>query len=143
MVIKKVIPSHLLDTNVCISLLRGGDVGIRVFEKIRTFQVGELAVASITVAELAHGAERSTRTTECKRVRSLLKDFAVLDFDESCAWIYGKLRQKLTSDGQMIGGMDLLIASVALNHQLTLVTHNTGEFSRIETLRLEDWEGSR
>ena len=138
---KKVAPTHLMDTNLCISLLRGGDVGKRIFEKIRTFQVGELAVASITVAELAFGAERSTRHTEVKRVRNLLKDFVVLDFDESSAWIYGKLRQKLTSEGQMIGGMDLLIASVALNHQLILVTHNTREFARIETLGLEDWEG--
>lgn len=141
MVVKKVIPSHLLDTNLCISLLRGGDVGKRIFEKIRTFQVGALAVASITVAELAFGAERSARTTEIKRVRSLLKDFVVLDFDECSAWIYGKLRQKLTMDGQMIGGMDLLIASIALNHELTLVTHNTREFARIQSLKLEDWEG--
>ena len=137
---KKVVPSHLLDTNLCISLLRGGDVGRGVFEKIRCFQVGELAVASVTVAELAYGAERSTRASESKRVRDLLKDLVILDFDESCAWVYGKLRQKLTSDGLMIGGMDLLIASIALNHRLTLVTHNTREFARIKSLKLEDWE---
>lgn len=139
---KKVIPSHLLDTNLCISLLRGGDVGNRIFGKIQTFQPGELAVASVTVAELAFGAERSTRNSESKRVRRMLKDLVVLDFDESSAWIYGELRQKLTNDGQMIGGMDLLIASVALNSQLTLVTHNTREFARIKTLKLVDWERS-
>jgi tRNA(fMet)-specific endonuclease VapC len=42
--------------------------------------------------------------------------------------------------GQLIGPYDLMIAAIALTHSLTLVTHNTKEFSRVPGLKLEDWE---
>ena len=51
-----------------------------------------------------------------------------------------EIRRALERKGEMIGPHDLQIAAVALRHNLTLVTHNTREFSRIAALRLEDWE---
>ena len=51
-----------------------------------------------------------------------------------------EIRRVLEREGQIIGPHDLQIAAVALQHDLTLVTHNTGEFARITALRLEDWE---
>ncbi|WP_442921628.1 PIN domain-containing protein [Microcoleus sp. Aus8_D2] len=54
--------------------------------------------------------------------------------------MYGEIRAQLAASGTPIGPNDLLIASIALANNLILVTHNTREFSRVEGLRLEDWE---
>ena len=52
----------------------------------------------------------------------------------------GELRTRLALIGWPIGPYDVLIAGQALARQLILVTHNTGEFGRIEGLTVEDWQ---
>jgi tRNA(fMet)-specific endonuclease VapC len=69
-----------------------------------------------------------------------LNRFISLPFDDQSAIIYGQIRAQLVASGTPIGPNDLLIASIALANNLILVTHNTREFSRVEDLRLEDWE---
>jgi tRNA(fMet)-specific endonuclease VapC len=64
-----------------------------------------------------------------------------LPFDDLCAEHYGSIRTDLRRSGGAIGPNDLLIAATARAHDLTLVTHNTGEFSRVVGLRSEDWQG--
>lgn len=133
-------PKYLLDTNVCICLLRGGTQAKQVFRKIEALNVGDLAISTVTTAELAFGAERSGRQQEKDRVVSLLSDLEILPFCQKSAWIYGQIREKLASEGNIIGAMDLLIAATAIHHDIVLVTHNIKEFSRIEPLNFEDWE---
>src|SRR5207302_1323483 len=71
---------------------------------------------------------------------TFLAPFSSLPFDDACAVKCAEIRRALERKGEMIGPHDLQIAAVALRHNLTLVTHNTREFSRIAALRLEDWE---
>ena len=52
---------------------------------------------------------------------------------------YGAMR-KLAGAGTPIGPCDLQVASIALANNITLITHNTREFQRVEGLSLEDWE---
>ncbi len=61
-------------------------------------------------------------------------------FAGAAAEAYGRLRAELARRGTPIGPNDLMIAAIALAQDLTLVTHNTAEFSRVPGLRLEDWE---
>jgi tRNA(fMet)-specific endonuclease VapC len=72
--------------------------------------------------------------------QDFLNRFISLPFDDQSALIYGQIRAQLAASGTPIGPNDLLIASIALANNLILVTHNTREFSRVEGLRLEDWE---
>ncbi len=72
--------------------------------------------------------------------QQFLNLFASLPFDDEAAEVYGKIRAHLATQGTPIGANDLQIASISLEYNLTLVTHNTGEFSRVPGLRLEDWE---
>ena len=65
--------------------------------------------------------------------------FRSLPFDSACVPHYARLRDTLERDGQIIGGNDMLIAAIALAHDLTVVTHNGGEFKRVPDLRVEDW----
>ena len=63
----------------------------------------------------------------------------VLVFDAQAASVHGKVRAELERSGRPVGAMDLMIASHARSPDVTLVTNNTREFERIESLRLENW----
>lgn len=73
-------------------------------------------------------------------VRAFLARFAVLPIGGAESEQYGLLRSDLAKRGLPIGPNDLWIAAVALANGLTLVTHNTAEFSRVAGLTLEDWQ---
>jgi len=66
--------------------------------------------------------------------------FMSLPFNDSAAEHYGRLRALLQRQGNLIGPNNLLIASIALANNVTLVTHNTAEFSRVTGLQIEDWQ---
>lgn len=87
------------------------------------------------------GAMRSnhpSRTLE--RQQEFLKQFISLPFGDETAILFGKIRAQLARAGTPIGAYDLQIAAIALVNDLTLVTHNTREFERVEGLQIEDWE---
>ena len=67
------------------------------------------------------------------------KELRSLDFDESAAAAYGRLRSSLEAGGTPVGPNDMLIAAQAISADLILVTANEREFSRIEGLRIENW----
>ena len=70
----------------------------------------------------------------------LCQQFVSVPFDDQSAETYGRIRADLAAKGTPIGPNDLLIAAIARTHSLTLVTHNTAEFSRVAGLTLEDWQ---
>ena len=95
----------------------------------------------MVVYELRHRAESSSDPArEHAKLDAFLEPFTSLPFDDACAKKCAAVRRELERAGQTIGPHDLQIAAVALQHDLTLVTHNTREFARISGLRLEDWE---
>ena len=91
--------------------------------------------------KLRYGAQRSSDPAgEHSKLDLFLNPFTSVPFDDQCARRCAELRAELESKGNVIGPHDLQIAAIALQHQLTLVTHNSREFSRISGLKLEDWE---
>ena len=73
------------------------------------------------------------------QLADLLREVHVLDFYSACAERFGEVRGTLLQKGLTVSRMDLLIASVAMVHDLTLVTHNTADYQNIPGLRLDDW----
>ena len=132
-------PLYLLDSNVCIVYLKGrSEVLHRRFDEIDSHLV---AVCSVVKAELFYGAKRSNNPAKALQEQRLFLDqFVSFPFDDVCSDIYGNIRADLAGLGTPIGANDLLIAAIALAHNLILVTHNTREFGRVERLQLEDWE---
>jgi len=74
-----------------------------------------------------------------QKIADLLEDVQVLNFDHACAERFGKVRGTLLRQGISVPTADLMIAAVALVHDLTLVTNNTADFQNIPGLRLDDW----
>lgn len=131
---------YLLDTNACVQCLRTKGNPL-VPARLATHPPGDIALCSVVVAELRYGAERSADPPkEHARIDAFVSQFVSLPFDDAAARIFGTVRHTLTAAGQKIGPYDTLIAAIALAHNLTLVTHNTAEFSRVAGLTLEDWE---
>lgn len=128
---------YLLDTNVIIGLLK--DDRSALARRARHEHLDDLATSSIVVQELFFGAFKSRRPTINLAVFDSLK-FPVLDFDRDDARQAGVIRAELSTRGVPIGPYDVLIAGQAVARDLTLVTRNTREFSRVPGLRLADWE---
>ena len=130
---------YLLDTNACIRVLNRSSEPL--IGRLRSHAPSEIRISSVTRAELLYGARRSVRVAENLRLLdSFFSPLISLPFDDACAEEYGALRASLAATGRPIGPNDLLIAATALAHDLTLVTHNLREFSRVPSLKLEDWE---
>jgi tRNA(fMet)-specific endonuclease VapC len=130
---------YLLHTNACIRVLNGSSAPL--VARLRSHAPSEIRISSVTRAELLYGARRSARVAENLRLLAMFfAPLVSLPFDDACAEEYGALRASLAGAGRVIGPNDLLIAATALAYDLTLVTHNLREFSRITGLKLEDWE---
>jgi tRNA(fMet)-specific endonuclease VapC len=126
----------LLDTNVLIHAVRGHPPDVRAH--LRQESPDDVAVSSITIAELWYGAEKSDQAARKRAAwEAVLAPFQVIAFDRVAAEQHARIRHILRH--KPIGERDLLIASIALAHDLTLVTHNAAEFSRVPQLRVEDW----
>lgn len=131
--------TFLLDTNVCIDYLRGKAVGVR--KRMGSLLPGDIVLCSIVKAELFYGAMKSANPPMAlAKQQPFVSPFASLPFDDSAAEQYGRLRAALEKQSALIGPNDLLIASIALANNVTLVTHNTDEFSRVPGLQMEDWQ---
>jgi len=130
---------YLLDNNTCIVHLKQKASAVSARLKIHSPQ--DLAVCSVVKAELYYGAMKSQNQARTLAIQQqFLNQFTSLPFDDAAAEIYGRERARLALLGTPIGANDLLIACIALAHNLILVTYNTREFSRVHGLRLEDWE---
>jgi tRNA(fMet)-specific endonuclease VapC len=128
--------SFLMDTNTCSVFMRRPS---NLFHRFIQHS-GRLYVSSVGLSELYSWAYKQNDPSPIlARIHDLLKDVQVLSFDEPCALELGRVRGALLKRGISIGAMDLMIATVALVHDLTLVTHNVADFRDIPNLRIEDW----
>jgi tRNA(fMet)-specific endonuclease VapC len=109
---------YLLDTNTCIRYLNGKNPAVQ--QKMLTIQPSDMVLCSVVKAELYAGGFGSKNPVKTLAERDLFMNvFASLPFDDAAARIYGQERARLQNLGQMIGPNDLLIASIALAHNLT------------------------
>jgi len=127
----------LLDTNIVIYVLKR-----RPAEVLSTFNANasRMAVSSITLAELLHGAEKSSRVSEnLSTIEDFCSRLEVLPYGAKAAQHYGAIRADLEKLGQPIGVNDLHIAGHARSEGLVLVTNNMSAFMRVPALQMENW----
>ena len=128
---------YLLDTTICIDVIKRRPES--VLDRFNE-NAAHLAISSITLAELLHGAEKSSQP---QRTLAVVEDFCsrldVLDYGAKAAQHYGQIRASLEQRGTPIGVNDLHIAAHARSEGLTLVSNNLREFERVDGLLYENW----
>ncbi|HOI66946.1 MAG TPA: type II toxin-antitoxin system VapC family toxin [Thiomonas arsenitoxydans] len=127
----------LLDTHIVIYVIKR-----RPMEVLAAFNANaaRMAISVITLAELLHGAEKSSRpSANLAVVEDFVSRLEVLPYTAKAAQHYGQIRAALERAGEPIGVNDLHIAAHARSEGLTLVTNNAGEFRRVPALQIENW----
>lgn len=128
----------MLDTNICIALIKQKPAN--VVRKFNDYQVGDICISSVTLAELRYGVAKSQfQQKNQAALDNFMMPLEVAFFDETAANMYGVLRASLEQKGTPIGAMDLMIGAHALSKNLTIVTNNVREFNRIPHLVVVDW----
>lgn len=130
---------YLLDTHICIYAIKHRPPEVRArFNRHER----HLAISAVTLAELLYGAEKSAQPAHnLAVVESFAARLEVLPFDARAAAHFGQIRAALQQAGTPIDPYDLMIAGHARSQGLTLVTNNSGEFSRVPGLLVENWVG--
>ena len=128
---------YLLDTNIVIYVIKQRPIkALELFNQ----HAGRMAISVVTLAELVHGAEKSSKPpANLAVVEDFCSRLEVLPYGPKAAYHYGAIRAALEQQGNSIGVNDLHIAAHARSESLTLVTNNTREFTRVRTLALENW----
>lgn len=128
---------YLLDTNIVIYVIKRRPLAVLdVFNR----HAGQMAISSITLAELMHGAEKSAKVdANLNVVEDFVSRLDVLPYTAKAAQHYGSIRAALEKAGTPIGVNDLHIAAHARSEGLVLVTNNMGEFSRVPALQVQNW----
>ena len=128
----------ILDTDTCIYWLKGNE---RIEKKIMQAGLVNILLTVITECELFYGAFKSIKKEKnLSVVKELKKKIQTLHTTEGISYTYGKLKSELENRGQTIDDADLMIASIALSNNATLVTNNAEHFKRIPGLKIENWK---
>ena len=134
--------NYLLDTNICIYIIKKSPE--KVIKKLESIPndkgKNEIYLSSVTVSELYYGVEKSSQLEKnLEALKGFLTPFQIINFDHESAEVFGRVRSDLERRGTVIGPYDLQIASIAIAHDLVLVTNNIKEFKRVDGLNLEKW----
>lgn len=129
--------NFLLDTDTCIYALKHNPA---VLNHLLAQSREDVAVSVITEAELRTGAAKSTSAAKTLRlIENFLRPLAIVEFNSNDATSYAQVRSRLERAGTPIGPLDTLIAAQAVARKLVLVSNNEREFSRVASLRVDNW----
>lgn len=131
---------YLLDTNMLSDLIRHPQG--TVANHIASAGENTVCTSTVVAAELRYGAEKSTSRKIADRVDLVLGALNVLSLEPPADRVYARIRHQLTQRGTPIGANDLLIAAHTLALDLTIVTANESEFTRVSGLKVENWLSS-
>ena len=130
---------YCFDTDTLSAVLKR-DPPLGLIRRLAQVAPEDQFTTTITLGELLYGAARRGSPRLTKRVREVVALASrVLPFDERAAEVYGPLRAELERNGKRLDEPDLRIASIALSHDLTVVTGNVRHFGRVPNLVVENW----
>jgi tRNA(fMet)-specific endonuclease VapC len=135
-------PRFMLDTDTCSYIMKRSHP--QVIKRLQSVAVGDVCMSVVTKAELLYGVEVSPRRAQdAAALAAFLPYVDALALNDDAATHYADIRADLKKRGTMIGANDLFIAAHARAQDLTLVTNNSTEFSRVSGLALENWTLAR
>lgn len=135
----------LLDTDVFSEILRGRDLAVRRTAEAYLRSNGRFTLSVVSVTEIVDGLWRQRLEAHLSRLLEQLEveRHEIIPLDFPAAKLAGMIAGDLHRTGQPVGRADPLIAAIALQAQLPLVTGNTKHFARIQDLgyplQLANW----
>nr|WP_294950481.1 type II toxin-antitoxin system VapC family toxin [uncultured Mucilaginibacter sp.] len=127
---------YLLDTNICIYLLKGL---FAISEKIEAIGQDKFFLSEITIAELKFGAANSDFPDKnAEKIALLQQMFKVIPIFNSLD-IYAREKSRLKKTGRILDDFDLLIGATAISNDLILITRNVSDFERLDGIEIENW----
>jgi len=127
----------LLDSDILIYFLKGK---AETVSNVVKHAPEDLFTSRINYTELLYGAYNSAKIeSNLKVILPFLGQFEILEFDQAAAEIFAKEKARLKKLGTMMADMDLMIASIAIANNLTLITNNTKHFNRVKNLQIDNW----
>ena len=126
---------YLIDSDILIYFLKGKQ---EVVEKLSQIPIDDLYISRINYTELIYGAYNSSKINQnLKVIEPFLESFQILEFTQASSLIFAKEKARLKKSGNIIADMDLMIASIAIENDCTLISNNIKHFDRIQNLELE------
>jgi len=126
----------LLDTDICIELLRGNRT---VLEKNQDSKEDSY-ISFMTVGELLYGAEKSTNPeSNKKKCQAFFRSVSIIYPTISTMEIFAQIKGDLSGRSLLLPDADLLIAATCLQQKSRLVTGNVKHFERFDNLKIENW----
>ncbi len=126
---------YLIDSDILIYFLKGKQ---EVVEKLSQIPIDDLYISRINYTELIYGAYNSSKINQnLKVIEPFLDNFKVLEFTQISSIIFAKEKARLKKNGNIIADMDLMIASIAIENDCTLISNNIKHFNRVQNLELE------
>jgi len=128
----------LIDTDILSYYFKGESNVVRNFEKyLESFEIMELSI--ITYYEIMSGLEAKNAFKQLETFEEFAKDNIVIPLTENSCKISAELYSNLRKKGELIDDIDLLIAGIAIENEMTIVTNNQKHFQRIPGLKIENW----
>ena len=126
---------YLIDSDILIYFLKGKQ---EVVERLSQIPIDDLYISRINYTELIYGAYNSTKIDQnLKVIEPFLENFTILEFTKASSLIFSKEKARLKKSGNIIVDMDLMIASIAIENDCTLISNNIKHFERVQNLELE------
>lgn len=128
---------YLLDTNICVFIMRGKHPEIK--DRLLEVGISECAISEITVGELLYGAHCSGKPDEnIELVKNFCSEFNVISLSVALEE-FARQKARLRNRGELIDDMDMLIGVTAVSEGMTLITDNIRHFERLENIQIENW----
>jgi tRNA(fMet)-specific endonuclease VapC len=124
----------ILDTDIFSEMIKGVNQTVAAHAKTYRRAFGHYTVSAVTVMEIVQGYQQKQAVRQLQAFLTALPSQEVLSFDEADAELAGRIAGELERTGRPIGTADSMIAAVALQHGLELVTGNTAHFQRVQQL---------
>ena len=126
---------YLIDSDILIYFLKGKQ---EVVQRLSQIPIDDLYISRINYTELIYGAYNSSKVDQnLKVIEPFLDNFKVLEFTKASSLIFAKEKARLKKNGNIIADMDLMIASIAIENNCTLMSNNMKHFDRVQNLELE------
>ena len=128
---------YLLDTDMIIYSLKADEA---VRRNLRRHLHDPIKISAVTLMELYYGAYKSKKiANNLVKIKTIENTFEIIPVGRELVEIFGVLKSGLEKTGKPLDDFDLILASTAMSHNLTIVTNNEKHFGRIDGLKMENW----